>query len=214
MTSAQHLSLATVSKNVRVAADRARLGTLFSAVDVTASPDCVLAEDRSGMEMVRRINQEIGNRANNLTKAVVVFVLAALVTTLLSSAVTLSPEHRIDSPARAWRYGALGDSKAWRYSARGEACSATCSSAGMGCEEGDWGVHGEQSMRVVLEAVGQSPAALCRGGFDSSIMDYGPYVYEPSGWCTYMQGPSRHFRPRSTSCSAVNSVYRRLCRCV
>jgi hypothetical protein len=134
---------------------------LFSAVDVTASPDCVLAEDRSGMEMVRRISQEIGHRTNNLTKAVVVFVLAAaLVTTLLSSAVTSSRDRPV-RPVRpvAWRYGALG-----------EACSAVCSSVGKGCEDGDWGVHGEQSMRVALEAAGQSVDAVCSdssGGFRS-----------------------------------------------
>jgi len=90
----------------------------------------------------------------------------------------------------------------------GEACSAVCSSAGMGCEEGDWGVHDEQSMRVALEAAGQSADALCSGGFSSGSWDGSPAVYESSGDCAYMEGSG------STSCSAPTSIYRRLCRCV
>ena len=93
----------------------------------------------------------------------------------------------------------------WRYGALGEACSAVCSSAGMGCEDGDWGVHDEQSMRVALEAAGQSVDALCTGGFYGGIWAGRPYVFEPSGNC-YMEGSG------STSCSGAS--YRRLCRCV
>eukprot|EP01046_Picozoa_sp_COSAG06_P038730 COSAG06_NODE_4496_length_4203_cov_10.653021_2_plen_518_part_00 len=105
----------------------------------------------------------------------------------------------------------------WQYGARGEACSATCSSAGMGCEEGDWGVHGEQSMRVALEAAGQSAGALCTGGagFYSGTSDAKPAVWEPEdvfqgtdGLCFYMEGSG------NTSCSATVSDQRRLCRCV
>ena len=92
--------------------------------------------------------------------------------------------------------------------ALGEACSAVCSSAGMGCEEGYWGVHDEQSMRVALEAAGQSADALCSGGFSSGSWDGSPAVYESSGDCAYMKGSG------STSCSAPTSIYRRLCRCV
>ena len=104
------------------------------------------------------------------------------------------------SPVKAWRYGALG-----------EGCSATCSSAGMGCEAGDWGVHGEQSMRAALEAAGQSADALCTGGFYSgsgSIWDGSPNVFESSGYCYYRGGSG------STSCSTTDPYYRRLCRCV
>ena len=99
-----------------------------------------------------------------------------------------------------------------------------CSSAGMGCEDGDWGVHGEQSMRVALTAAGQSADAVCTGGFRSGSWDGGwPYVYEPNGNCRYfnLEGSG------STRCSAAYSsydeeyilyealsIYRRLCRCV
>jgi hypothetical protein len=162
------------------------------------------------MEMVRRISQEIGHRTNNLTKAVVVFVLAAaLVTTLLSSAVTSSRDRPV-RPVRpvAWRYGALG-----------EACSAVCSSVGKGCEDGDWGVHGEQSMRVALEAAGQSVDAVCSdssGGFRSGIWDGSPYVLEPNGWCYHRESSASYHRVSSerTSCSATYTSGRRLCRCV
>jgi hypothetical protein len=83
-----------------------------------------------------------------------------------------------------------------------------CSSAGMGCEEGDWGVHNEQSMRVALEAAGQSADALCSGGFDSWSWGANPAVDESYGDCYYMAGS------RSASCSAALSSVRRLCRCV
>ena len=79
----------------------------------------------------------------------------------------------------------------------------------MGCEEGDWGVHSEQSMRVALEAAGQSAAAVCTGGFYSSWgWDGSPAVEEDYGQCSYMEASG------STSCSAATSYYRRLCRCV
>ena len=78
----------------------------------------------------------------------------------------------------------------------------------MGCEEGDWGVHGEQSMRAALEVAGQSVAAVCTGGFGSHSMNNKPAVYEPNGVCRYMEGSG------STSCSAAWSTARRLCRCV
>jgi hypothetical protein len=96
----------------------------------------------------------------------------------------------------------------WRYGAPGEACSAVCSSAGMGCEEGDWGVHNEQSMRVALEAAGQSADALCSGGFDSWSWVGNPAVDESYGDCYYMAGSG------SASCSESYVYNRRLCRCV
>ena len=58
----------------------------------------------------------------------------------------------------------------------------------MGCEEGDWRVHDEQSMRAALEAAGQSVAALCSGGYISSSWDGEPSVYEPNGNCWYRAG--------------------------
>jgi hypothetical protein len=95
----------------------------------------------------------------------------------------------------------------WRYGARGEACSAVCSSAGMGCESGDSGVHDEQSMRVALEAAGQSLDATCPSGVYSSSSDGAPWARE-TGHCYYRQGSG------SSSCSRTYSSHRRLCRCV
>jgi hypothetical protein len=106
-----------------------------------------------------------------------------------------------DSPAPA------PTTVAWRYGAQNQACSAVCSSAGMGCEEGDWGVHGEQSMRVALEAAGQSVDAVCHD-FGGSEWDGCPSFFSHDGVCFYMEGS------RSTSCSAAEYEDRRLCRCV
>eukprot|EP01046_Picozoa_sp_COSAG06_P038729 COSAG06_NODE_4496_length_4203_cov_10.653021_1_plen_79_part_00 len=78
----------------------------------------------------------------------------------------------------------------------------------MGCEEGDWGVHGEQSMRAALEAAGQSADAVCTGGFYSWDWHGAPTVYESGGQCRYREGSG------STSCSTAYLDYRRLCRCV
>jgi hypothetical protein len=100
------------------------------------------------------------------------------------------------------------NTESWRYGAPGEACSAVCSSAGMGCEDGDWGVHDEQSMRAALEAAWQSVDAVCTRGFYSSSYLTSPKVYEYYGECYYMEGSE------STSCSATSSGNRRLCRCV
>jgi hypothetical protein len=98
----------------------------------------------------------------------------------------------------------------WRYGEEGEACSAVCSSAGMGCEDGDWGVHGEQSMRVALEAAGQNPNAVCTGFYSNSGLGY-PYVYESVGNCFYYPEGSSSGTYWGTG---AHPGVRQLCKCV
>jgi hypothetical protein len=141
-----------------------------------------------------KVTQTCCRSSKAKAKAAAATVLAVLL--LVAAIAILTPSSSCNTES-CWRYGALG-----------EACSATCSSAGMGCEEGDWGVHGEQSMRAALEAAGQSADALCTGGFHSSSMESSPKVWESGGYCLYMPGSG------STSCSAAGSYNRRLCRCV
>eukprot|EP01043_Picozoa_sp_COSAG02_P033645 COSAG02_NODE_2306_length_9174_cov_10.715152_6_plen_418_part_00 len=109
--------------------------------------------------------------------------------------------------------------KAWLYASPSEACSAVCSSAGMWCEDGDWGVHDEQSLRMVLEAAGQSPDVVCPRSIHDSVWTHGqePFVRVTTGDCVYCSqaGGSTGQCSMSTSCSARTSKnYRRLCRCV
>jgi hypothetical protein len=129
----------------------------------------------------------------------VAFVLVAIVLVAVALTLTAANERTLAQPV--WRYGALH-----------EACSTVCSSAGMECEDGDWGVHDEQSVRVALEAAGQSPDALCTLGFYSGTTDGNPSVNlatnEPYGSCWYMEGSG------STSCSQTYTNAWRLCRCV
>ena len=93
--------------------------------------------------------------------------------------------------------------------AASQSCDTVCAAAGHACTSGDWGVGDQASLEAALAWAGQSSgdrASLCSGGYSGNRWDGSPRVAPSSDRCYWQSGGT-------TSCSASDPTYRRLCRC-
>jgi hypothetical protein len=132
--------------------------------------------------------------------------------------------------------GKFCNGTAWRLGKAGQSCLATCADVGLACNDADWGVHSEASMRAAMTSAtvtgntrnGHNPFGMTCVYWSSSTWEGDPSVYmlpspamdkserlDPSA-----SGPSP-FSPTcgwqsgtSTSCAKSFAGRFRLCLCV
>jgi hypothetical protein len=113
-------------------------------------------------------------------------------------------------PDGTWSVVGELDCPPWILGALAESCSTVCTAEGLPCTDGDWGVVDQASLEAALAAAGQSSsdrASLCAGSYDAGLWVGNPIVWPLGSRCSWLATGA------TMSCSATNSLYRRLCRC-
>ena len=109
----------------------------------------------------------------------------------------------------------------------GMMCTTVCADAGFGCEDGDWEVHDEASLRSAVAAAGADWAAVCRdygSAYNAQFNPVAGYLYSDYG-TRFNPDATINCNARSTAnghggtpagistCDDSTPTARRLCRC-
>lgn len=88
-----------------------------------------------------------------------------------------------------------------------DSCTNTCAAAGVGCTDGDWGIHDQASLVSALDAAGVDATTRCTT-YDSGAQMKGAMTQTASpGGCHWSHAGT------VAQCSATTDHYFRLCRC-